>query len=300
MHRRATAQQASGCMQWNGGADQQPAGFGSTCFSDAQSFGHSGFDGTVDRANIGRIGSAESGGLGRGPIGSLFQDLKPLLTSSRTGPSGHHVDFGFVQPLEIEETGNQNPYYFGATVSAKTKLRSDGTCKKHWSIQELFDHVRSDAKVQETSNAIMCAIEKARGRALECGTSEPPGLEELDEDLALTTIPAARSFSGSTGRAKIWDTGASKGMSKVAGATGEEVPGPSSRVATGAGIVVTKKWFREQVPFGPTRHVGLENTEDTISAGQVNSERGVETSWLAPEEIPSNKTWASRSAFATC
>ena len=34
---------------------------------------------------------------------------------------------------------------------------------------------------------------------------------------------------------------------------------------------------------------GLKNTEDTISAGQVNCARGVETSWLAPEEIPSNK-----------
>ena len=79
----------------------------------------------------------------------------------------------------------------------------------------MFDHVRSDAKVQEKSNAIMCAIEKARGRALECGTSEPPGLEELDEDLSLTTIPPTRSLSGAAGRARIWDTGASKGMTNL-------------------------------------------------------------------------------------
>ena len=197
----------------------------------------------MNRANIGRIGSAESGGLGHGAIGSLVQDLKPILrsTSSKTGSSGYRVDFGFVQPLEIEATGNQSPCSFSAPESAKTKLRSDGTCKKHWSIQELFDHVRSDAKVQGSSNAIMSAIEKAPGRALECGTSEPPGLDELDEDLSLPSIPATRSFSGATGRARVWDTGASKGMSKIAGAAGEEVPGPSSRVSTGAGIVATKK-----------------------------------------------------------
>ena len=111
----------------------------------------------------------------------------------------------------------------------------------------------------------------------------------MDEDLSLPTIPATRSFSGAAGRARTWDSGASKSISKVADGAGEEVSGPSSRVATGAGIVVTKKWFREQLPFGPTFHLGLENTADTISAGQGNCERGVETSWLAPEEIPSNK-----------
>ena len=126
------------------------------------------------------------------------------------------MDVGFVQPLEIEAKGNQNPCSFSAPESAKTKLRSDGTCKKHWSIQDLFDHVRSDAQVQETSNAIMRAIEKARGRELECGTSGPPEVDELDEDLSLPTAPATRSFSGATGRARIWDTGASKGMSKIA------------------------------------------------------------------------------------
>ena len=80
--------------------------------------------------------------------------------------------------------------------------------------------MQSDAKVQETSNAIMSDIEKARGRALECGTSEPLGLEGPEEDPSLPTIPATRSFSGAAGLARIWDTGACKGMSKVARAAG--------------------------------------------------------------------------------
>ena len=35
--------------------------------------------------------------------------------------------------------------------------------------------------------------------------------------------------------------------------------------------------------------VGLGDTSDAIAAGQINAERGVEVSWLAPAEVPSNK-----------
>ena len=78
-------------------------------------------------------------------------------------------------------------------------------------------------------------------------------------------------------------------MTKVAGAAGGKVLGPTSRVSTGAGIVTTKQWFKEALPFGQTLHIGLADTPDAISAGQVNAERGIETSWLAPPEVPASK-----------
>ena len=40
--------------------------------------------------------------------------------------------------------------------------------------------------------------------------------------------------------------------------------------------------------MGSMLHVDLKGTADTISAGQANAEKGVETSWLAPTDVPSD------------
>ena len=88
--------------------------------------------------------------------------------------------------------------------------------------------------------------------------------------------------------ARIWDIGASKGMTKIDGAAGEETTGPKTRVQTGAVVFSTRRWFKETLPVGTMLHVELESTANTISAGQANAEKGVETSWLAPAEVPSS------------
>ena len=35
-------------------------------------------------------------------------------------------------------------------------------------------------------------------------------------------------------------------------------------------------------------HIGLDDTQDTISAGQANRDLGIETSWLTPAVVPSS------------
>ena len=102
-------------------------------------------------------------------------------------------------------------------------------------------------------------------------------IEELTEDLQVPERSFFAELEG-TGRARIWDSGVSKGVTRIDTAVGKEVVGPSSRVATGAGIITPKRWVKEQLPFGETMHVGPRGTCDTIAAFQINAERGVETS----------------------
>ena len=51
------------------------------------------------------------------------------------------------------------------------------------------------------------------------------------------------------------------------------------------------KWFTESIFSGPLAHIGLEETGDTISAGQCNAEHGIATSCLQPLTTPSPDPW---------
>ena len=120
---------------------------------------------------------------------------------------------------------------------------------------------------------------------MQCGTSQPPLPDTLEYGLSLPDD--AVPVSALVGKTRIWDTGASRGMTRLDQAKGTIVKGPKAKVATSAGIVDSNTWVDEQVPMGTMRHIGLEQTADTISAGQANQETGTETSWLAPEIVPS-------------
>ena len=98
-----------------------------------------------------------------------------------------------------------------------------------------------------------------------------------------------RALQARSAKRRIWDTGASKGMSHIDSAVGKEMPGPSSSVSTGAGIVQTSAWFKERLPHGESMHVGMAETADTISAGQANMEHGVETLWIEPGSTPADR-----------
>lgn len=199
------------------------------------------------------------------------------------------VDFGCAQDYPIEAVGNQSPFKTVA-VNPGTKLKETVKQKQVLTAEATEADIDSKEYVQTSRNSVLHAIEKARARAREVGTLEPLALEELTEELELPgrCFSAASPASG-CGRARIWDTGASKGMTKIGDTLGVEVNGLNAPVSAGAGIVPTKKWYRESLPFGETLHVGLEDTSDTIAAGQINAEKGVETSWLAPLQVPSNK-----------
>lgn len=117
------------------------------------------------------------------------------------------------------------------------------------------DRASSEARRQETMNSKLHAIEKARSRAEYVGESGPPEIEHLDEDLLLPIVSESRALAALLGKARIWDSGASKGMTDEETAVGVETIGPTARVHTGAGIVKSKRWPRETTPVGTMLHV---------------------------------------------
>ncbi len=146
-------------------------------------------------------------------------------------------------------------------------LRESIKIKLTWTQEAMQVFVGSEARGQIVGNSKMYALEKARARANEVGTEPPPAADQLDQDLLLPKAQM-RNFGGSEARARIWDTAASKGMTQIATAIGEEVKGPKSRISTGGGVQHSSRWFAEELPFGTVMHIGLENTSDTIAAGQ--------------------------------
>ena len=88
---------------------------------------------------------------------------------------------------------------------------------------------------------------------------------------------------GAESTMRVWDSGATSGMTKPGSTDGKVVTGRWARVMTGAGPVKTNQWVEEDLSWGTLRHIGLEKTTNTASAGQHNSELGVQTSWLEPE-----------------
>ena len=83
---------------------------------------------------------------------------------------------------------------------------------------------------------------------------------------------------------RVWDSGATNGMTKPGTTDGEVQTGRMARVLAGAGVVKTNQWVVEDLSWGKVRHVGMKETTNALSAGQHNSELGGETVWLAPEE----------------
>ena len=91
------------------------------------------------------------------------------------------VDWGVEKSRTIPAEGNQRPVVRSSDVADviyATDFRNTG--KKHWSEEELLQHIQSALHVQEMSNAVIYAIEKARHRARRLGTSEPIPVDKLD------------------------------------------------------------------------------------------------------------------------
>ena len=95
----------------------------------------------------------------------------------------------------------------------------------------------------------MDATEKARIEAEELGVSGPPRLEDL-EHLAL---PATLALTGKEA-ARVWDSGATSGMTKPGSTKGRVETGRTARVFTGVGVVKTNKWVVEDLSWGQVRH----------------------------------------------
>ena len=127
-------------------------------------------------------------------------------------------------------------------------------------------------------NDRMDGIEKARALAIEVEAPLPPSLCDL-EDLMLPV----NALVGAESTMRVWDSGATSGMTKPGTTDGKVVSGRWARVMTGAGPVKTNQWVEEDLAWGKLRHIGLEQTTNTACAGQHNSELGVQTSWLEPE-----------------
>ena len=78
-------------------------------------------------------------------------------------------------------------------------------------------------------------------------------------------------------------------MTNTEDAIGIEFPGPHTKISTGAGVITSKKWYKERLPIGDMVHIGLEKTANTVSARQANAEHGIATSWMESAETPASK-----------
>ncbi len=76
------------------------------------------------------------------------------------------------------------------------------------------------ASKQQRMNDMMDGIEKARSAAEALGTSLPPRLEDL-EDLLLPV----NALVGAESTMRVWDTGATNGMTKPGSTDGTVVTG---------------------------------------------------------------------------
>ena len=118
-----------------------------------------------------------------------------------------------------------------------------------------------EGSIHSTRNTRTHAIEEARKLAIEVGTSEPPPLHELSES---STVKAMQGSQESE-VIRVWDTGATAGMTKPGSTKGILRRGPTARVTTGAGVVKTDKWIHESLAWGEVDHVGLDETSNTLS-----------------------------------
>ena len=142
-------------------------------------------------------------------------------------------------------------------------------------------------------NSIIYALDKARHEAEKLCTSPPPPSDSLDENLHVVILSSGLVHCAvgreACVRVRVWDSSASRGMTKVDKAVGARIPGPSVKVSTGNKVVQSASWYAEDLPHGKSMHIGLEHTADTISAGQANSEHGIGASWLTLEQHPTNE-----------
>ena len=98
-------------------------------------------------------------------------------------PDDRCVDFGAAHWTWIENENKGFPVSAQATSEA-TVLRKEGAKKrKTWTIEEMIEYNDSEDFRQSMYNSILYAIEKARDRALYCGTSQPPLPDTLDYGL---------------------------------------------------------------------------------------------------------------------
>ena len=119
-------------------------------------------------------------------------------------------------------------------------------------------------------NHRMDAIEKARAEAAELGTSLPAAIDELEADLGILL----QAMSGKVEASRVWDTGATAGMTKPGTTDGQVRNGSTVQVTTSAGVVRTVQWVCEALARGELDHVGLEATQNRLSSGQHNAELG--------------------------
>ena len=170
------------------------------------------------------------------------------------------VDFGSysVETFQVEDG---NTLWPSGSQTSTTRLH-----EKQWTTEQLQQEMASTVSRQQMMNNKMDGIEKARALTIEIDTPQPPSLCDL-EDLMLPV----NALAGVESTMRVWDSGATSGMTKPGSTDGRVVTGRWARVMTGAGPVKTNQWVEEDLSWGTLRHI----------AGQHNSELGVQTSCLS-------------------
>ena len=210
-------------------------------------------------------------GFTSGTFQEDFSDSRGLsgVSGKISRKSVYTVDFGSVitESFAVEERMEH--------IDSQTRFPR--TYPRTYSQDEISDYIAKAEVLEACNNNRHYAIEKARELSNEVGTEGPPNSDQMDGlQLPMSALAGQRRVI------RVWDTGATAGMTRPGSTAGVQRQGRTARIATGGGSVKTNVWIDESLPWGELRHVGLEHTTNTASAGQHNAELGIATSWLEP------------------
>ena len=126
------------------------------------------------------------------------------------------VDFGHREERFIEAEGKQHPTSSSKLeTTAERKTKDRWPDRQKWTIDEMQAKTETIEHTQTVLNSRLHALVKSKARAVKLGTSPPPEFDQLDEELQLVESAKHRSLHATGSRRRIWDTGASKGMSRI-------------------------------------------------------------------------------------
>ena len=109
------------------------------------------------------------------------------------------------------------------------------------SIRVMQAQMADEGSIQTHRATRASAIDEARKLARELGTGEPPPLHELSEAVEVKAMRGSQESEV----VRVWDTGATAGMTKPGSTNGIQRRGRTARVTTGAGVVKTDMDSRE-------------------------------------------------------
>ena len=174
--------------------------------------------GTVGRVML-TAAALAAGSSGPCVAESLQHGAVDKLWTASSKSWQYSVDFSSLTTERYEIDPGNYLYPGGSQTHAHRKWN------KKWTIPELHEEMSTDARRQERMNDRMDAIEKARLLCGELGTAGPPDLADLHMLEVPDDLVTTGALSGVSASARVWDSGATTGMTRPGSTAGQVASG---------------------------------------------------------------------------